>query len=261
MLIIFNNKYIPFHLVTSSPYPLLVSNSLGLLMIGIILNFDSLSTIILELGIIIMIINIILWLSDIIIESTYLGLHTYEVEKGLSIGIILFIITEVILFISIFWALYHSNLSPTLSIGCIWPPIGIIIINAITIPLLNSIILLSSSISITTAHYSMIARIRLYTINYIIITIFKAIYFIILQYIEYTYNTFTITDSIYGTIFYSLTGLHGIHIIIGLIFIIISLIRIYIYQITDYHHLGIIISIGYWHFVDILWLFVYTTIY
>lgn len=251
-----------FHLVATSPYPLLISNSICLLMIGLIISFNSyITTHTMILTMIITMINIILWITDIIIESTYFGMHTNIVEYGISIGFLLFIASEALLFLTVFWALFHSSLAPTVSIGSIWPPLGINTINAISIPLLNTIILLSSSISITSAHYALISRIRIYNINYLIVTQYKAIYFITLQYLEYKSSTFTITDSIYGTVFYTLTGLHGIHIIAGFLLIIVVSYRIVLYHTTDYHHLGLIVSITYWHFVDILWLLVYCTIY
>ena len=260
---ILNSYNNTFHLVSSSPFPLQVSNSLFLLMIGVLLSFqnNSIGSITLQLGLILTIINILLWISDIIREATFLGDHTSKVEAGLSMGFILFIVSEALLFFSVFWALFHSSLAPTVSIGCIWPPLGITAVSAFDIPLLNSVILFSSSISITVAHYAYIANLRLLTINYLIITMAKALYFVSLQYYEYTNCAFTITDSVYGSVFYALTGLHGLHVIVGFLFILVASLRIYYYHNTDFHHLGFIVSILYWHFVDALWAGVYTFVY
>lgn len=182
---------------------------------------------------------------DIIKEATYIGEHTSYIQNGIIIGFFLFIVTEIFFFIGFFWAYLHSALVPAIQIGNIWPPVGIEAVNPYMLPLLNTFILLSSGISITYAHHYMIGRIRNYSIIGFIITIIFSIIFLFVQYIEYTSSVFSINDSIYGTVFYCITGLHCAHVIIGTIMLIVSLYRIYSYQVTNTAHIGIETSIIY----------------
>ena len=202
-----------------------------------------------------------LWFKDIIIEGTLLGHHTKEVVKGISMGVVLFIVSEVFAFVSVFWAFFHSSLSPAIEIGGIWPPQGITPLDAFAIPLLNTMLLLSSGAFITYGHHALLQGNRHSTILGTLICIVLAIVFTGLQYYEYSQAGFSISDSVFGSSFYASTGLHGLHVIVGTIFILVGWFRIVNYNLTSRHHLGYEFSILYWHFVDVVWLFLFIAVY
>ena len=146
----------PYHLVTISPWPILVSFSLLSLTIGAVLSMHGYGNFTFLLGVASTGLGMLLWFRDIILEATYLGDHTTQVQKGLTIGVILFIVSEVFAFFSVFWAFFHSSLSPSVEIGGIWPPQGIEALSAFGIPLLNTFLLLSSGSTITYGHHALI---------------------------------------------------------------------------------------------------------
>lgn len=164
-------------------------------------------------------------------------------------------------FLSFFWAFFHNFLSPRIEIGRNWPPKILKIFNPYNIPLLNTIILLRSGITITWSHYIILIEKFNKIKNSLITTILLGIYFSLLQYIEYTESLFNISDSIYGRIFFLITGFHGIHVIIGTIFIISTFLRLTKSHFSKLHHFGFEASSWYWHFVDVIWLFVYIFLY
>ena len=132
------------------------------------------------------------WFRDVISEGTYLGNHTLAVQKGLNMGVALFIVSEGLFFLAIFWAYFHSALSPTVELGAQWPPMGIEAINAFELPLLNTVILLSSGVTITYSHHSLIQGNRKGALYGGIFTVILAIVFTALQGIEYSVSSFTI---------------------------------------------------------------------
>ena len=253
----------PYHLVETSPWPILVSFSLLSMAIGAVLYLQGYpyGGSLLSLGFALTGSGMALWFRDIITEGTYLGNHTLEVQKGLTIGVILFIISEVFAFLSIFWAFFHSSLAPAIEIGGVWPPQGITALDPFAIPLLNTILLLSSGAFITYGHHALIQGDRKGAILGKFLTIVLAIIFTSLQYYEYSEAAFTISDSVFGSAFYCSTGLHGLHVIVGTIFILVGFIRIINYHLSNTHHLGYEASILYWHFVDVVWLFLFIAVY
>lgn len=255
------NSNHPFHLVDYSPWPLTGAIGVITLVIGLIKWFHNFNINLLILGYIIIILTIYQWWRDICRESTFQGKHTIIVSKGLRWGIILFIISEIFFFLSFFWAFFHRRLTPNIEIGTIWPPQGIIPFNPFQIPLLNTIILISSGVTITWAHHTLIENNHSQTLQRLFITICLGIYFTILQAYEYIEAPFTIADSIYGSTFFIATGFHGIHVIIGTIFLFICFLRHYNNHFSKNHHFGFEAATWYWHFVDVVWLFLYISIY
>ena len=253
----------PYHLVDPSPWPILVSFSLLSLTLGAVMYMQGFTYggHLLSLGFTLTVFGMILWFRDIITEGTYLGHHTIQVQKGLTIGVVLFIISEIFAFLSVFWAFFHSSLSPTIEIGGVWPPQGITPLDPFAIPLLNTILLLSSGAFVTYGHHALIQGDRRGAILGTLLTIIFAIIFTALQYYEYSESSFTMSDSVYGTVFYASTGLHGLHVIIGTLFILVGFIRIINYHLTDTHHQGHEAAILYWHFVDVVWLFLFIAVY
>ena len=258
-----NYQAFPYHLVDPSPWPILVSFSLLSLMLGAVMYLHGFSHggYFLTLGFTLTSFGSILWFRDIITEATFLGHHTVEVQRGLSIGIVLFIISEVFAFLSVFWGFFHSSLSASVEIGGSWPPLGITPLDPFAIPLLNTILLLSSGAFVTYGHHALIEGNRKGAILGTFLTIIFAIVFTALQYYEYSEAGFTMSDSVYGTVLYASTGLHGLHVIVGTIFISVGFFRIVNYHLTDTHHQGHEAGILYWHFVDVVWLFLFIAVY
>jgi len=212
-------------------------------------------------GLFVLILSMSLWFRDIISEGTYLGNHTLAVQKGINMGVALFIISEALFFLGIFWAFFHSALSPTIELGAKWPPIGINSVNPFELPLLNTVILLSSGVTITYSHHSLIQGNRSGALYGAIYTIILAIIFTCLQGIEYAVSSFTISDGTYSSCFYFGTGFHGLHVMIGTAFLAVGFWRMLAYHLTENHHLGFESGILYWHFVDVVWLFLYISVY
>jgi len=251
----------PFHLVNYRPWPLTGAIGAFSMVSGLVKWFHQYEINLFIISNLIILLTIYQWWRDISREGTFQGLHTVNVTLGLRWGIILFIISEIFFFIRFFWAFFHRRLSPTIELGNIWPPIGILIFNPFQVPLLNTAILLSSGIAITWAHHSLIKNNFTQTFQGLFFTILLGIYFSILQIYEYQEASFSIADAIYGSTFFIATGFHGLHVLIGTTFLIICLIR----HINNYfsftHHFGFEAAAWYWHFVDIVWLFLYVTIY
>lgn len=253
----------PFHLVSPSPWPLYTSISLFTLTVNgaLSMHLFNNSYIVFYLALATLITSMTLWFRDIISEGTYLGNHTLAVQKGLNLGVILFIVSEGLFFVAIFWAFFHSALTPTVELGAQWPPMGIEPINPFELPLLNTVILLSSGATITYAHHALIKGDRKGALYGSIFTVLLALIFTFFQGVEYSVSSFTISDGVFGTCFFFGTGFHGFHVIIGTIFLSVALWRILSYHLTDHHHLGYEAGILYWHFVDVVWLFLYVSMY
>nr|AML26408.1 cytochrome c oxidase subunit III [Staphylinidae sp. BMNH 1274637] len=255
------HKNHPYHLVDNSPWPLLGALSVMIMMIGAIKWFHLFNNNLFILGMMITMLIMYQWWRDITREGTYQGLHTYQVTLGLRWGMILFITSEVFFFISFFWSFFHSSLAPTIELGMQWPPIGINTFNPMQIPLLNTLILLSSGLTITWAHHSLMENNYEQMKQSLTLTIMLGVYFSILQGYEYMEASFTISDAIYGSTFFMATGFHGLHVIIGSTFLIICLLRHLNFHFSSIHHFGFEAAAWYWHFVDVVWLFLYISIY
>ena len=253
----------PFHLVSPSPWPFFTCVSLLTLTTSGVLTMHGFSNAqyFLSLAFFSLIFSMSFWFRDIISEATYLGNHTLAVQRGLNMGVALFIVSEALFFLAIFWAFFHSALSPTIELGAQWPPKGLDAVNPFELPLLNTVILLSSGVTVTYAHHSLIQGNRSGALYGLVFTVALAIVFTILQAVEYSVSSFTISDGTYGSCFYFGTGFHGLHVMIGTAFIAVGLWRVLAYHLTENHHLGLESGILYWHFVDVVWLFLFISIY
>nr|QCI09461.1 cytochrome c oxidase subunit III [Urolabida sp. FS-2019] len=251
----------PFHIVDYSPWPL--TGSIGALTLtsGMVAWFNKVNGYMMWMGVAILLLTTLQWWRDITREATFQGNHTQKVTHGLKLGMLLFIISEIMFFISFFWGFFHSSLSPTVELGMLWPPKGIIVFNPMEIPLLNTMILLSSGISVTWAHHSMMNSMKKQVSISLTLTVALGLYFSILQGLEYLESSFCISDSIYGSSFFMATGFHGIHVIIGTTFLLICLVRNTMFHFSANHHFGFEAAAWYWHFVDVVWLFLYISIY
>nr|YP_010046717.1 cytochrome c oxidase subunit III [Aedes alternans]QPJ78661.1 cytochrome c oxidase subunit III [Aedes alternans] len=251
----------PFHLVDYSPWPLTGAIGTMTTVTGLVQWFNKYDNSLFLLGNIIVLLTMYQWWRDISREGTFQGYHTIPVTLGLRWGMILFIISEVFFFISFFWAFFHSSLSPTIELGMIWPPIGIVPFNPFQIPLLNTAILLASGVTVTWAHHSLMENNHTQTVKSLFFTVLLGIYFSILQAYEYIEAPFTIADNVYGSTFFVATGFHGLHVLIGTSFLLICLFRHMNFHFSNKHHFGFEAAAWYWHFVDVVWLFLYISIY
>jgi cytochrome c oxidase subunit 3 len=263
MSLILKRKDVPFHLVDPSPWPLLASLSAFNLTVGGVLYMHSykFGGSILLIGFISLVLSSFLWWRDVIRESTFRGKHTKAVQNGLKNGMLLFIVSEVMFFFAFFWAFFACSLSPALSVGCIWPPTGIDVLNPWEIPLLNTGILLLSGATCTLAHYTILLGNRNKSLTSLGLTIFLGFLFSLLQLLEYYEANFNISDGIYGSVFFMTTGFHGFHVLIGSIFLGVCLIRLLKNHFTREHHVGFELAAWYWHFVDVVWLGLFVSLY
>lgn len=251
-----------FHLVTPSPWPLYSSISAFVLLVSFVSyihRYEGGGNGIL-LGFLLLIISMFVWWRDVIRESTWQGHHTVVVQRGLRMGFALFIVSEVMFFFSIFWAFFHSSLSPAIELGSIWPPIGIEILDPWKVPALNTLILLMSGVTITLAHHGIIAKTGLTHWGFFF-TVILAVFFTALQVFEYINASFDIADGVYGSTFFMATGFHGFHVFVGTCFITVCWIRYALGHFNSAHHVGFESAAWYWHFVDVVWLFLFLTIY
>jgi cytochrome c oxidase subunit 3 len=253
----------PFHLVTPSPWPLITAIFVLTLVISMVLFFRGhfFGFTFIYYGLYYMLSSCNYWWRDVIRESTYEGNHTSKVELGLRMGMVLFIVSEVMFFFGFFWAFFHSSISPTLDIGSIWPPKGILVFDMEYLPVLNTLILISSGVSVTWCHHAIVFGNYFESFVSLLLTISLALLFTWFQYIEYLHSDFTISDSIFGSTFFLSTGFHGCHVFIGTVFLAVSLVRLAEAHYTSEHHLGLEAAIWYWHFVDVVWLVLFLFIY
>lgn len=252
-----------YHLVDPSAMPLLSSISALALTTGSVMYFHGyqlgLTTTL--FGLFSTLTCMFIWWRDIVREGTLEGHHTNIVQLGLRYGVILFIVSEVMFFFAFFWAFFAASLAPTVEIGSIWPPKGIDVFDPKAIPLLNTLILLCSGATVTYAHHSITAGNKVEAVWGLVLTVVLAALFTMLQAFEYVSANFTITDGIYGSTFFMATGFHGFHVLIGTIFLTVCLVRLYWDHFTTEHHFGFEAAAFYWHFVDVVWLFLYVAVY
>nr|AGT28478.1 cytochrome c oxidase subunit III [Pseudodiaptomus annandalei] len=251
----------PYHMVDESPWPLYGSLGGLYLTSGMVSWFHLNSMILFYFGLLILSLVMFQWWRDVSREGANQGLHSSIVELGLRWGMLLFITSEVFFFLSFFWAFFHASLSPNVEIGAIWPPMGITPFNPFEIPLLNTIVLVSSGVSVTWAHHAMMEGDHGQAKLGLLLTILLGVYFTFLQGFEYYEASFSFADSVYGSTFFIATGFHGLHVIVGTLFLTVMYFRLLKFEFSPAHHFGFEAAAWYWHFVDVVWLFLYLTIY
>lgn len=174
---------------------------------------------------------------------------------------VLFIASEVMFFFGFFWAFFHRSIAPAVSIGAIWPPKGIETLNPLHLPLANTVILLSSGVATVWAHRALIAGYKDAAMLSLVIACGYGLLFSWLQFLEYGLASFAINDGVYGSVFYMATGFHGFHVIVGTSLLLFTYWRLSKDHFSRERHLGFEASAWYWHFVDVVWLFLYSAIY
>lgn len=251
----------PFLAVQRSFWPFLVSLVLFSLIRNLVLWFHlKLSfTIVLFPGIL-LVTTRFLWWKDLNRERI-IGYHTHKLEVSLRVAILLFILSEVFFFVSFFWAFYDASLSPTIDVGMMWPPKGIVTLSVYSVPLLNTIILLTRGITVTWAHHSIINNYFNKSVFRLGITVILGVYFLFIQWVEYNEAQFSIADGVYGSTFFMATGFHGMHVIVGTIFLFYVLLNLLDCKLLYNHHFSFEAAAWYWHFVDVVWLILFVSIY
>ena len=258
-----------YHIIDPSPWPFIGSVSAFVMAIGAITYMHEILPIWLFLvGVAGVLYTMLGWWSDVISES-HQGHHTPVVQLHLRYGMIMFIASEVMFFVAWFWAFFDASLFVGDSqqylraefTGGTWPPTGIEVIDPWHLPLFNTLLLLTSGTTVTWAHHALIENDREGLKWGLILTILLGAIFTSVQIYEYAVAPFAFKESIYGATFFMATGFHGFHVFVGTVFLIVCLIRALKGQFTPQKHFGFEAAAWYWHFVDVVWLFLFASIY
>jgi cytochrome c oxidase subunit III len=261
-----------YHLVDPSPWPIVGAVSAFVLAVGLIAWMRHMfagAPIVFAVGALGVAYTMIGWWRDVIREAEHDGYHTRVVQISHRYGMILFIASEVMFFVAWFWAYFNTALFPasvpefarTELLGGVWPPKGIETFDPWHLPLLNTLILLTSGTTVTWAHHALLHGDRKGLKLGLWCTIILGALFTCVQAYEYTHAGFNFKGNIYGATFFMATGFHGAHVIIGTIFLAVCLARAYAGHFTPKQHLGFEFAAWYWHFVDVVWLFLFACIY
>jgi len=213
-----------------------------------------------EIGVLSTILFIVLWGVSTLFEILFFGFTRHLKKKAYKLAILLFIFSEVIFFFGFFWRFFESSLSPNLDIGILWPRFSIFSLNPFLIPFLNTLILLTSGVFVTISHYLILFNKKIAR-YYLFFTVVLGLYFSLIQLTEYKNLHFRICDSVFGCNFFLLTGFHGAHVIIGSLLLLFSLTRIVNFQLNKLNFLAFELRAWYWHFVDVVWLFLFVFVY
>ena len=255
----------PYHLVDPSPWPICGALGGGILVFGIVTAAKGSGYIPLIVGVVLTLGVMMMWWRDVWKESATVGLHSPVVRIGLRYGMTLFIASEVMFFVGFFWAYFHFALYPQHVLGTStpeWPPVGVHTFNPFQLPLLNTLILLLSGTTVTWAHYALIQRDRTHLVMALGLTILLGLSFTTFQALEYSEAPFKFDGGgVYPSTFFLATGFHGFHVIVGTLFLAICWIRAKGDEFTPEKHFGFEAAAWYWHFVDVVWLFLFVAIY
>nr|QUG10622.1 cytochrome c oxidase subunit 3 [Hydroides norvegica] len=201
------------------------------------------------------------WVRELIVEGTFLGMYTSHTHKSLKCAMILFIVSEAMFFFSFFWAYCHYGFAPGFFLGCRWPPVGITPIHPVGLPFMNLVILLSSSVTINLAHGYLRVGNPLMCGVWLSSTLVLGVCFFCAQLKEYYWAKFTVTDGVWGSSFFMLTGLHGFHVLLGMGFMVFNLVRLSLCQFHTGENISFISMLWYWHFVDFIWVIIWPLVY
>lgn len=253
-----------FHILPPSPWPLIGAFSALIAAAGAVgwMHEAAFGPWVTSLGLIGILFVMYGWWSDVVREANH-GDHTPVVQLHHRYGMILFIISEVMFFVAWFWAFFHASLFPSTApaVGGVWPPEGIEVLYPFHYPLLNTLILLLSGTTVTWAHHALVHGDREGLKQGLWLTVALGVLFSCVQAYEYTHAAFSFAGNIYGSTFYMATGFHGFHVLVGTIFLIVCLKRTYNGDFTPKQHFGFEAAAWYWHFVDVVWLFLFAAIY
>lgn len=257
-----------YHIIDPSPWPLIGSISAFVMAVGAVTYMHDGPIYIMVLGLIGVLYTMFGWWSDVISEA-HRGDHTKVVQMHLRYGMILFIASEVMFFVAWFWAFFDASLFANEAIqfarvehtGGVWPPQDLTVLDPWHLPLFNTVILLLSGTTVTWAHHALLHNDRASLKLGLICTIILGSIFSAVQVYEYVVAPFSFSDSIYGATFYMATGFHGFHVFVGTIFLLICLLRAIKGHFKPEQHFGFESAAWYWHFVDVVWLFLFAAVY
>ena len=250
-----------YHLVEPSPWPAVGAIGGFVLALGLVLFMYDMGAWLLVVGALVVAYTMVVWWRDVVDEGEVRGDHTAIVQLGLRYGMLLFIASEVMFFVAWFWAYFNASLFPTAQIGARWPPAGIEVFDPWHLPFVNTLILLLSGTTVTWAHHAIQHDDRAGLIQGLVCTVALGLAFSFVQGWEYAHAPFAFGGGIYGSTFFMATGFHGAHVIIGTIFLAVCLLRAAAGQFKPDHHFGLEAAAWYWHFVDVVWLFLFTCVY
>ena len=255
----------PYHLVDPSPWPLLGALAGGMTLFGIVIVAHYKNYIPLGAGLAGVLAVMFFWWRDVLRESRAAGVHSPVVLLGLRYGMVLFIASEVMFFVGFFWAYFHFALYPEHVSGAavaMWPPEGVHTFDPFKLPFLNTMILLLSGTTVTWAHHSLIHGDRTGLVRGLGLTVLLGMIFTACQAMEYSEAPFAFSGGgVYPAVFFLATGFHGFHVIIGTLFLAVCFFRARAGQFTPERHFGFEAAAWYWHFVDVVWLFLFICIY
>ena len=252
----------PYHMVEPSKWPFLGALSALLIAVGGIWYMKEGPSYLLIFGFAMLFYTSYGWWRDVIMEANSGIEHTPVVRHGLRVGMALFIASEVMFFFAFFWAFFNSSM-PMLSHAAqeVWPPEGIVPLETWHLPFINTIILLSSGATCTVAHHALKEGNHKKTAFWLALTVVLGLIFTCTQAYEYGQATFGFEDGIYSSTFYLATGFHGFHVIVGTVFLAVCMFRAMKGHFTPEQHVGFEAAAWYWHFVDVVWLFLFVTVY
>ncbi|WP_279481541.1 cytochrome c oxidase subunit 3 [Aureimonas sp. SK2] len=274
-------KHHDYHVIEPSPWPFVASVGAFFLLFGAvglfrwtsgtpfnIFGMNLATPWIFAIGLAIVLYTMYAWWADAIKEGQQ-GYHTPVVSMHLRYGMIMFIASEVMFFVAWFWAFFDASLFPheavqaarVQALGGQWPPVGIEVIDPLHLPLFNTITLLLSGTTATWAHHAMLENDRKSLITGLALTVALGVIFSYVQFYEYAHAPFEFSGSIYGATFFMATGFHGFHVFVGVIFLAVCLLRAIRGHFTPSKHFGFEAAAWYWHFVDVVWLFLFFAIY
>jgi cytochrome c oxidase subunit 3 len=273
-----------YHLVNPSPWPLMGSASATVMALGGITWMKGLfglpahTSWLFFLGLFGVLATMALWWTDVVKEANQ-GDHTPVVSIGLRYGMILFIASEVMFFVAWFWMFFemalfhgvrtHSAIEEVRNAWATWPPHGVEMVPAWHLPLINTLTLLLSGTTVTWAHHALQQGDRKGAKYGLVLTILLGVMFTSIQFFEYGhilehkyfFNPDAVNSGLYGSTFFMATGFHGFHVLIGTIFLTVCLLRLLGGGFTPQKHFGFEAAAWYWHFVDVVWLFLFAFIY
>ncbi|MBI4032060.1 MAG: cytochrome c oxidase subunit 3 [Proteobacteria bacterium] len=258
----------PFHIVRPSIWPLVGALAAGLLATGVLLYMHGIKLGSFDFGLKGVVVGLsavaavmFFWWKDVIFEAVQEKAHSSVAKVGLRYGMALFIASEVMFFVAFFWAFFNASLFPQEAIGFTWPPQGMQVVEPFDLPLLMTMILLLSGCTVTWAHHAILHNSQYEAVKALGLTVMLGMCFLALQIYEYAHAHFGFKDTVYASAFFMATGFHGFHVFVGTCFLVVCYFRAQKGHFTADSHFGFEAAAWYWHFVDVVWLFLFLCIY